>query len=269
VISPFYDAMLAKVIVWGATREQAAARLAAALQRAEIHGVRTNRDLLVWILRHPAFLAGDTDTAFFETHGIGEPADEAGERVAAIAAALADAAGRRAGAKVQRGLPGGWRNLASQSQRKSYRVGDTQYDVDYRATRAGVAVDGVGVVEASAERVVLEVDGVRRAYEVAAYPGLVCVGSVALVPVERFADPAEQLVAGSLVAPMPGTVVRVGAETGDKVTAGQGLVWLEAMKMEHTISAPADGVLVELAVAAGQQVEVGAVLAVVQVEENV
>lgn len=268
VISPFYDAMLAKVIVWGATREQAAARLAAELQRAEIHGVQTNRDLLVWILKHPAFLAGDTDTAFFETHGIGATADPAVERLAAVAAALADAAGRRASAKVQRGLPGGWRNLASQAQRKSYRVGDTQYDVDYRLTRDGVVVDGAVLVEANAQRVVLEVDGVRRKYEVAAYPGLVCVGSVALVPVERFADPSEQLVAGSLVAPMPGTVVRVGVEVGDKVTAGQGLVWLEAMKMEHTISAPADGVLVELSVAAGQQVEVGAVLAVVQVEES-
>ncbi|WP_328331755.1 ATP-grasp domain-containing protein [Kribbella sp. NBC_00382] len=268
VISPYYDAMLAKVIVWGATREQAAGRLAAELQRAAIHGVRTNRDLLVWILRHPAFLAGDTDTAFFETHGIGAAADPAVERLAAVAAALADAAGRRASAKVQRGLPGGWRNLASQAQRKSYTVGDRQYDIDYRATRDGVAIDGVEVVEAQAERVVLEVDGVRRKYEVAAYPGLVCVGSVALTPVERFADPSEQLVAGSLVAPMPGTVVRVGVEVGDKVTAGQGLVWLEAMKMEHTISAPADGVLVELSVTAGQQVEVGAVLAVVQVEEN-
>jgi propionyl-CoA carboxylase alpha chain len=255
--------------VWGATRAQAAARLAAALQRAEIHGVRTNRDLLVWILRHPAFLAGDTDTAFFEKHGVGVPVDEAAERVAAIAAALADAAARRVTAGVQRGLPGGWRNLASQAQRKSYLVGDRQYDVDYRATRDGTVVEGVTVVEASADRVVLEVDGVRRAHQVAAYPGLVCVGSIALTPVERFPDPSQQLVAGSLVAPMPGTVIRVGVEVGDQVTAGQGLVWLEAMKMEHTISAPADGILVELAVAAGQQVEVGAVLAVVRVEEDV
>jgi propionyl-CoA carboxylase alpha chain len=297
VISPFYDAMLAKVIVWGATREQAAARLAAELQRAEIHGVQTNRDLLVRVLRHPAFLAGDTDTAFFERHwqaqgaassaaaagpegelqvgehrrgdsGLGAPlADEGTVRLSALAAALADAASRRERAGVQRRLPTGWRNLPSQPQRKSYRVGETQYDVDYRVTRDGLVAEGNAVlVEARGDRVVLEVDGVRRAFEVAAYPGLVCVGSVALVPVERFADPAEQLVAGSLVAPMPGTVVRVGVEVGDKVVAGQGLVWLEAMKMEHTISAPADGVLVELSVAAGQQVEVGAVLAVVQVE---
>jgi propionyl-CoA carboxylase alpha chain len=163
----------------------------------------------------------------------------------------------------------GWRNLPSQPQRKSYRVGDTQYDIDYRLTRDGLVAEGNAVlIEATAKRVLLEVDGVRRAFDVAAYPGLVCVGSVALVPVERFADPSEQLVAGSLVAPMPGTVVRVGVAVGEKVTAGQGLVWLEAMKMEHTISAPADGVLVELSVAAGQQVELGAVLAVVQVEES-
>jgi propionyl-CoA carboxylase alpha chain len=267
-VSPYYDAMLAKVIVWGATREQAAARLAAELQRADIHGVQTNRDLLVWILSHPAFLAGETNTAFFDEHGVGAPVDEAAERLAAVAAALADAAGRRSTARVQRGLPGGWRNLASQGQRKSYLAGDRQYDVDYRVTRDGVMVEGATVVEASAERVVLEVDGVRRAHRVAEYRGLVCVGSVALTPVERFPDPSQQLVAGSLVAPMPGTVIRVGVEVGDKVTAGQGLVWLEAMKMEHTISAPADGILVELAVAAGQQVEVGAVLAVVQVEES-
>ncbi|WP_020386593.1 biotin carboxylase N-terminal domain-containing protein [Kribbella catacumbae] len=267
-VSPYYDAMVAKVIVWGSTREQAAARLAAELQRAEIHGVLTNRDLLVWILRHPAFLAGDTDTSFFDKRGIGPAVDEAAERVAAVVAALADAASRKQRATVQRGLPGGWRNLASQPQRKSFRVGDSQYDVEYRRTRDGLTVDGAVVVEATAERVVLEVDGVRRPFGVAAYPGLVCVGPVALTPVERFPDPSQQLAVGALVAPMPGSVVRVGVAVGDKVTRGQGLVWLEAMKMEHTISAPADGVVTELAVAAGQQVEVGMVLAVVQVEED-
>ena len=100
-----------------------------------------------------------------------------------------------------------------------------------------------------------------------AYDGLTCVdsslGSVALSPVERFTDPARQVAAGSLVAPMPGTVIRVGVQIGDKVTQGQPLLWLEAMKMEHTIAAPVDGVVGELTVEAGQQVEVGAVLAVV------
>jgi propionyl-CoA carboxylase alpha chain len=278
-VSPYYDAMLAKVIVWGATREQAAARLAASLEKAKIHGVQTNRDLLVRTLRHPAFLAGETDTSFFDRHGLkgavgahgvgvglAEPlAGVREQELAALAAGLADAERRRGVARVQGRLPSGWRNLSSQPQRKSFAVGDRTYDVAYRLTRDGWAVEGdVEVVEVAADLVVLEVGGVRRRLEVAAYPGLVCVGSVMLKPVERFLDPAGQVSAGSLLAPMPGTVVRVAVEVGDKVEAGQGLVWIEAMKMEHTISAPAAGVVTELDVSTGQQVEVGAVLAVVQ-----
>ncbi|MGC4936718.1 biotin carboxylase N-terminal domain-containing protein [Kribbella sp. DT2] len=266
-ISPYYDSMLAKVIVWAPTREVAARRLAGALERAEIHGVATNRDLLVWVLRHPAFVAGDTDTGFFDKYGVGAEKQEV--ELSALAAALADAARNRARAKVQGRLPSGWRNLASQPQRKSYAVGDSTYEVSYRLTRDGLVTDGdVKLVEASGELVVLEVGGVRRRFEVAAYPGLVCVGPVQLVPVERFADPADQLAAGSLVAPMPGSVIRVAVEVGDEVQQGQALLWLEAMKMEHTISAPADGVVVELNVAKGEQVEVGAVLAVVRGGED-
>jgi propionyl-CoA carboxylase alpha chain len=287
-VSPYYDAMLAKVIVWGTTRTGAATRLAAALAQAEIHGVRTNRDLLVRILRHPAFLAGETDTAFFDRHGLdtlSEPlADKDTEQLSALAAALADAASQRETAPVQKRLPSGWRNLPSAPQRKSFTVGDSSYEVSYRLTRDGLVVwppaqsylpatplvaDGnIRLIRATSGEVMLEVDGVRRTFRVAAYPRLVCVdsplGSVALTPVERFPDPSQQVAAGSLLAPMPGTVVRVGVAVGDKVSQGQPLLWLEAMKMEHTISAPADGVVTELTVAAGQQVDLGAVLAVVQ-----
>jgi pyruvate carboxylase subunit A/propionyl-CoA carboxylase alpha chain len=84
----------------------------------------------------------------------------------------------------------------------------------------------------------------------------------------RFPDPDDAVAHGSLLAPMPGSVLRVGAAIGDTVTAGQPLIWLEAMKMEHTIAAPDDGVLAELNVAAGQQVEVGAVLARVESQEG-
>jgi propionyl-CoA carboxylase alpha chain len=263
-VSPYYDAMLAKVIAVGADRAAVARRLAGVLERATIHGVGTNRQLLAWILRHPAFLAGDTDTAFFEKHGVGVRTDDAVVRVSALAAALADAAGRQAPVRV----PSGWRNLPSQPQRKSYRAGDVVHEVAYRMTRDGLVADGnARLVESAPERVVLEVDGVRRVFDVAAYDGLTCVdsslGSVALTPVERFTDPAQQVAVGSLVAPMPGTVIRVGVQVGEKVTQGQPLLWLEAMKMEHTIAAPVDGVVGELTVEAGQQVEVGAVLAVV------
>ncbi|HEY7048120.1 MAG TPA: biotin carboxylase N-terminal domain-containing protein [Jatrophihabitantaceae bacterium] len=260
LISPFYDPMLAKVISWAPTRDEAAAALAGALTRARIHGPTTNRDLLVNVLRHPAFRAGDTDTGFLDRPRLREPA-RTDRDLAALAAALADAATRRTG------FPSGWRNVPSQPQRKQYEG----VDVEYRLTRDGLVSDAhpdVRLVEATPNTVVLDIGGVRRRYEVAAYPDLVCVdeprGTVTLRPIERFPDPAAEVAAGSLLAPMPGTVVRVAVSAGDQVGQGQPLLWLEAMKMEHTITAPAAGVVTELPVRAGQPVDVGTVLAIVQ-----
>ncbi|HET8643818.1 MAG TPA: biotin carboxylase N-terminal domain-containing protein [Pseudonocardiaceae bacterium] len=266
-----YDAMLAKLIAWAPTRDQAARRLAAALAGARIHGLATNRDLLVRTLGHPAFLAGETDTSFLDRHGVeglAEPlADEPAERLSALAAALADAAANRHAARVQRGLPAGWRNVASQPQRKSYRGRTGRIDVEYRLTRDGLASGfDVGLVELTAGRVVLD-DGVRRVFDVSGYPGLVCVdsalGAVSLVPIDRFPEEDRRPAQGSLLAPMPGTVTAVHVEPGDPVRAGQPLVVLEAMKMQHAVAAPADGVVRSVNVSVGAQVEGGNVLAVV------
>src|SRR5262249_31604867 len=104
MVSIHYDPMLAKVISYAPTRRQSAMVLADALSRARLHGVRTNRELLVNVLRHPAFLDGATHTAFFDTHGMAKLsaplADDAVIRVSALAAALADAAHNRALAPV-------------------------------------------------------------------------------------------------------------------------------------------------------------------------
>ena len=131
-----YDPLLAKVISVAQTREEAARALAGTLARSRLHGVVTNRDLLVRVLRHPAFLAGDTDTSFFERHGIdalAEPlADKDAHRLSALAAALADAARNRAAAQVLAGVPSGWRNLPSTPQRKSYDGVGGEQDVEYR-----------------------------------------------------------------------------------------------------------------------------------------
>jgi acyl-CoA carboxylase subunit alpha len=275
-VSVFYDPMIAKVISYAPVRHQAAAVLADALARTCIHGVRTNRDLLVNVLRHPAFLEGATDTAFFDTHGLAELASPLGDdravTLSAAAAALADAAHNRQAATVFTAAPSGWRNLASgyQSKRYSDAAGETR-DVRYRFTRSGVELPdhsenpAVTLVSATPDRVVLAVDGVGRPFDVARYGDDVFVdsalGPVQLVALPRFPDPDAAVAAGSLLAPMPGSVLRIGAAVGDTVTAGQPLVWLEAMKMEHTVTAPAGGVLVELNVEPGQQVDVGAVLA--------
>jgi biotin carboxyl carrier protein len=116
----------------------------------------------------------------------------------------------------------------------------------------------------------LDVGGTRRAYLVHRVGADTFVdasdGSSALTEVPRFGDPERMTPAGSLLAPMPGLVLRVFAEVGAAVVAGQPLLVLEAMKMEQTVSAPADGVVAELHAKAGDQVSTGQVLAVVEAE---
>ncbi|KZS62593.1 biotin carboxylase N-terminal domain-containing protein [Mycobacterium ostraviense] len=280
-VSIHYDPMLAKVISYAPTRRQSALVLADALARARLHGLRTNRELLVNVLRHPAFLDGATDTAFFDTHGLAELsaplADATTIRLSVIAAALSDAAHNRAIAAVFGSIPSGWRNLASGYQVKTYLDdGGKDNPIEYRFTRTGLELPGdesVQLVSAAPDQVVLaDGNGVARSFTVARYGQDVYVdsasGPVHLVALPRFPEPGSAVEQGSLVAPMPGNVIRLGAEVGDTVTAGQPLIWLEAMKMEHTISAPTDGVLTQLNVHTGQQVDVGAVLARVEGPES-
>ncbi|MFG2306188.1 acetyl/propionyl/methylcrotonyl-CoA carboxylase subunit alpha [Actinacidiphila glaucinigra] len=269
-IGVHYDAMLAKVVAHAATRAQALRMLAGALERARVHGLVTNRDLLVRVLRDADFAAGRLSTAFLDRLGPAPAEDEGAARLAALAAALADASGRHP--------LGGWRNVPSAPQCKTYRAepGGAEYEVRYRLGRDGLTAEGhpdVRLLERAPERVVLEVAGVRRAFEIAVYADQVCVdgplGSHRFTALPRFPDPVAQLAPGSLLAPMPGTVVRLAdVAVGDKVAAGQPLLWLEAMKMEHLVAAPADGVLTALHAEAGRQVDVGAVLAVVQEEDS-
>ena len=281
-VSIHYDPMLAKVISYAPNRRQSALVLADALARTHLHGLRTNRELLVNVLRHPAFLDGATDTAFFDTHGLAQLsaplADDATVRLSAIAAALADAAHNRATATVLGSIPGGWRNLASGYQVKTYRDhAGLEHRVEYRFTRTGLILaddEQAQLVSASQDEVVLaDGGGVACSFAVARYNQHIYVdsarGPVHLVALPRFPEPGSAVEKGSLVAPMPGNVIRLGAAIGDAVTAGQPLIWLEAMKMEHTITAPTDGVLAELNVSTGQQVEVGAVLARVESPDSV
>ncbi|SDS73156.1 propionyl-CoA carboxylase alpha chain [Nocardioides scoriae] len=277
-VSTHYDAMLAKVIAWAPTRELAARRLAGALRRARLHGVRTNRDLLVAVLTHEAFLAGELSTEFLTTHPE-VPRGRSGDREPlALAAAVMLAERDRLARRVQRGAPVGWRNVVSQPQRTVLEAPDLDGEprvVEWHAGRDGyrhATRDDLVVVSAAPDLVVLEVDGVRTQtrghMSPTAAPGqreLLLdggLGSARLREVPRFVDPADVLAEGSLLAPMPGTVVGVPVAEGAPVSAGQAVVVLEAMKMQHTIKAPVDGVVTDL-VAAGVQVAAGDVLAVV------
>ena len=284
-VSAHYDPMLAKVISWGPTRPEAARRLAGALAGARIHGVTTNRDLLVRILRHEEFLRGDIDTGFLDRHDpaeLGAPrAAPDGVRLHAVAAALAGQAARRAEATVLAAMPSGWRNNPAGLQETHLIGPDTEVSVAYRFDRRGrgveLAVDGervddVEILSATPAEVTLGVDGVERRYHVDRVGGD-HVGAVHFVDgpdgasvfeePERFPPPGSPLAAGSLIAPLPGTVVKVRVAVGDTVAPGDTLVTIEAMKMEHEVRAPAAGRVTEVDVAAGDQVESGRVLVVI------
>ncbi|UUU22997.1 acetyl/propionyl/methylcrotonyl-CoA carboxylase subunit alpha [Streptomyces sp. DSM 40750] len=258
-IGVHYDPMLAKVIAHAPTRAEAIRRLAAALDRATIHGPTTNRDLLARSLRHEEFRTARMDTGFYDRH-LPDLTHPTPDPYAPLAAALADA--------HTHGDPrfGGWRNVPSQPPTRRYALAGEEYEPAYRHTRTGLEADGVTVVHADAHLVVLEVDGVRRKFEVARYGADRYVNTTKLTALPRFPDPTTQQAPGSLLAPMPGTVIRVaeGLKPGTPVEAGTPLLWLEAMKMEHKITAPTTGTLAALHVAVGQQVEMGALLAVVQ-----
>ncbi|MBB6348871.1 propionyl-CoA carboxylase alpha chain [Nonomuraea muscovyensis] len=297
-VSPHYDAMLAKVVAHGTTRAEAVRKLTAALRRARLHGVTTNRDLLLDILTSPDFQAGETHIAFLDDHratlarperaGPGadtpatggpspdaEPTDpsgpgangpetngaetDGGVALPVLAAGLAMAAERRRAAPVLGSLPSGWRNVRSQPLRARF----AEAEVVYQPLPAGVTV-----VVAEPDRVVLERDGLRQAFDVALYGDKVYVdspgGCTELTPVPALPEPTERVAPGSLLAPMPGSVLRVEVRQGERVAKGQPVLVLEAMKMEHRIAAPAAGVVSGVHVEEGRQVRAGAVLAVIQ-----
>ncbi|PWI16304.1 acety-l/propionyl-CoA carboxylase subunit alpha [Streptomyces sp. Act143] len=260
-IGVHYDPMLAKAVAHAPTRAQAIRRLAGALERATIHGPTTNRSLLVDSLRHEEFTTAAMDTAFYDRH-LTSLTSAPPDPYAPLAAALADAHGRS--------RFGGWRNVPSQPQVKRYELAGEEIEVRYRHTREGLeTVDGTRVVHADAGLVVLEADGVRRRFEVSRHGDEVYVGPTALKALPRFPDPRTQHAPGSLLAPMPGTVVKIadGLAAGAKVEAGEPIVWLEAMKMQHRISAPVAGTLSVLHAVVGAQVAVGALLAVVEEDQ--
>ncbi len=269
-VSTHYDAMLAKVIAHGPTRLAAARRLAATLDRARIHGVATNRDLLVAILRDPDFLAARVGTDFLDRTSV-VAASERGEphRHLLVAATVALEEARRGRRVVQRGIPVGWRNVTSQPQRATF---EPDLEVAWHGDRGGYRFDGLEVTAIGPDSVTLVEGGLAATYAVRVEGTAVEVDGPAghgrLVERPRFTDPAEQHRSGSLLAPMPGTVVTVAVSTGDRVEAGAPMLVLEAMKMQHTVTAPHAGTVTEVDVRPGAQVAAGEVLAVVEPMEE-
>jgi propionyl-CoA carboxylase alpha chain len=274
VIGTRFDPMLAKVIAFASTRAEAAGRLALALERTHLGGVATNRDFLVAALRTREFLAGDTTTDFIERV---RPArslalSESEQVRTARAAALWIQGANRAEARVLASAPSGWRNARMPDQRIQLALGEREIEVAYHRERDGSFKLGDGSLARvhawSPREIDAEIDGRRLRARVTRAQDRIVIqsgrGDVELILRPRFDLPGSAAPSGGLVAPMPGKVTLLHVQVGQQVAAGETLLVLEAMKMEHPIRAPHAGRVLEIKVAAGEQVENGALLLVVE-----
>ena len=272
-ISVEFDPMIAKVIARGPTRREAANRLARALETTQIHGLTTNRDFLVATLRTPEFLAGDTTTDFIERVNPARTSTATPqERLeAAVAVVLESQARHRAKARVGRTLPSGWRNSTMPWQRLELSVAGETHGVEYQSRRDGAFrmrfaeeevlvrpyAYGEGAVDAA-------LDGRRLFFRIHRRGDDWFVqtqaGGLTLTELPRYPIPSLTVASGSLRAPMPGAVLATAVQSGEAVARGQLLLILEAMKMEHRITAAMDGTVEVLHVVAGDQVENGQLL---------
>ncbi|GAB3433369.1 acetyl/propionyl/methylcrotonyl-CoA carboxylase subunit alpha [Giesbergeria sinuosa] len=287
-ISPFYDPMIAKLIVHGDTREQALARLDEALAQTHIVGLANNVQFLRLVARSPSFAQAQLDTALipreaavlFGQETVGLPLAAA----AAVAQTLlaeqtlegVDPFSRRDGwrshGRTQRSFAfefGG----APASAQLTYLGGALQLAVQPGQGSSASAASGAlsfqalgnGQIELqfAEERALVNVYAQGETLQVFAARG-----ATQIVEIDLLAHAGEtQAEGGRLTAPMPGKVVSFAVQAGDKVSKGQPLAVMEAMKMEHTIAAPADGVVLELLYAPGDQVSEGAELLQLQVAE--
>jgi acetyl/propionyl-CoA carboxylase alpha subunit len=278
-VSRFYDPMLAKLIVHARDRDGAVRRLGWVLERTAVHGVVTNLALLTAIVAAPAFAAGELTTGFLDDHLPGwTPPAPRREALIAAAVALQRSTERRVPAgdphspwdtlgPFRPGLIGGWQlvvddghqrhalTVAGRGGRYRVIVGDDHLDV---AVLAGPDDQG---------RLHLEIDGRDEPAVVTvldqADPTEVWVHTVGatvrleVVPATRHADAAELAGGAALVSPMPGAVLHVGVTVGERVAAGQTLVVVEAMKMEHPLLAPGAGTIAAVHVAEGDAVDAG------------
>ncbi|MEV6713905.1 acetyl/propionyl/methylcrotonyl-CoA carboxylase subunit alpha [Lentzea sp. NPDC051208] len=265
VVGSDYDPMLAKVIAHGRTREEALRRLDHALGRMVLLGVTTNIPFLRALLRDEDVRSGALDTGLVERKLDSLTSAEIPDDVY-VAAGLERSLQPHGDDPWDQ--PGGWR--VGEHAWTTWRIND----VDVRVRGEEVVVGAGEPVRARARREGADLLVGSRRYAMARDGDVLWLGhdgaSWALVEAEFLVGAAEGAAAsgGPVKSPMPGTVLVVRAQQGEEVTAGQALFVVEAMKMEHTVTAPVDGVLAEVNVQAGQQVALDQVLALVVSHEE-
>ena len=225
-VSPFYDPMIAKLIAHGDDRDAARARLADMLENSAVWPVRTNAAFLIAALAHPEFAAGEVDTGLIGRDG---------EAMAAEPTPSDEALTEAAMAMVPRSLASGFRLNAPAARSASFLLDGVPVEV---------VLDGEGAENPAPSMLIADRGMVWE-----------------LTPWRAEGSRGGAAGDGSIVAPMPGKIIAVDVAQGETVVQGQKLLTLEAMKMEHTLTAPFNGTVAELNAAAGAQVQVDALLA--------
>jgi len=297
-ISPFYDPMIAKLIVWGADRDQARARMVQALAQTQVVGVHTNVAFLTRLMTDQAFAAGDLDTGLIERQRatlLPAPAVASHEALAFAVAALLLCETAAVSDDDPWARTDGWRLnglyrrafswvdqegarscvLHRQGTDQVLEIEDERYVLGWRTAKSGNAVKNHNAaknhntakddnspalnIELTLGHLAVTGTVVRRGERFDVFSSGAMTSLVLKDPLKHAAD-GQSEPAGGLTAPMPGKVIAVHVAVGNKVKRGQALLVMEAMKMEHTIAAPGEGTVKELLYGVGDQVAEGAAL---------
>jgi 3-methylcrotonyl-CoA carboxylase alpha subunit len=273
-ISPHYDSMIAKLIVWGENRQQALARLDAALAHTHIVGLATNVAFLRRVVQSDAFAKAELDTTLIERERVAlfefTPLPLECAAAGVVARELANEAALQDADPWSR--RDGWRLFGGATRRFDLEIGSERHAASLHRAHDGALTLAVGArhwpfssAALGQDRHDVTLGDSRWTLAVYADGERITVfaphGTLALQQVDALAHAGEGVsAAGRLTAPMPGRMVAFLVQSGDAVKAGQPLAVIEAMKMEHTIAAPRDGIVTELLYGAGDQVAEGAEL---------
>jgi 3-methylcrotonyl-CoA carboxylase alpha subunit len=280
-ISVFYDPMIAKLIVWDATRQGAMRKMQYVLKNMVCLGMVTNQDFLLHLVQHPDVQVGKYNTHFIANHirleELSKPIAAVIE-LGAIAATLVDWNARNKARTLLRSLPSGWRNNFYDYQKESYSIGEESLELKYRYTAGSFVFKtadtekevAIECIEDSSLR--MTVDGIQYHFSVMQVGNVFHVhneitGTVTLIQQERFPTKVVEKVAGGYEAPMPSSIVKIMVSPGQEVKSGDSLLIISSMKMENTISAETDGVVDEVYATEGTNVEAGFLLLTLKTEE--
>ena len=283
-VTPFYDAMVAKIITYGETREDARMKMRSALQNTALFGPENNRDFLIDVMDKDEFVQGQATTAFI--------GDNYGESFTPRAIASADMAVAAAAqhvvamethhsqaASVNEELLD-WVSMGRVTDTKSYEIDDVAHEVtlvplsmgEYEISM-GEETHHVVVSDMGESELTAEVDGLAQRYHYfSEAPASLYLASsdrsVLLADSTRIPPEAEDAAGGgTIAAPMHGQLLSIDVEPGTSVTKGQRIAVLEAMKMQHELTAPGDGKVVDIAAVAGKQIGAGDLIMVLELEE--